>query len=187
GLVAAMLGVWQSGGAYVPLDPGYPAARLADMIADAGLRRVVVDRATAARLAGLLDGLDLVFVDEGTDEDGSEALHPDRLAYVIYTSGSTGKPKGVAISHGSLSLHMNDFIGTYGVTADDVVLQLATISFDVGTEQLLPPLVMGARVVMRGPELLEASALNRLLVAELVSIAGFATAYWQQWLHEVPA
>ncbi|MFX4906867.1 AMP-binding protein, partial [Acinetobacter baumannii] len=60
GLVAAMLGVWQSGGAYVPLDPAYPAARLGDMIADAGLRRVVVDRTTAQQLAGLLDGLDLV-------------------------------------------------------------------------------------------------------------------------------
>ncbi|MFX5660600.1 AMP-binding protein, partial [Acinetobacter baumannii] len=65
----------------------------------------------------------------------TEAIHPDQLAYVIYTSGSTGQPKGVAISHGSLSLHMNDFIGSYGITADDVVLQLATISFDVGTEQ----------------------------------------------------
>ncbi|MFX8836665.1 AMP-binding protein, partial [Acinetobacter baumannii] len=93
-----MLGVWQSGGAYVPLDPAYPAARLGDMIADAGLRRVVVDRTTAQQLAGLLDGLDLVFVDEGIDEDWSEEIHPARLAYVIYTSGSTGKPKGVGVS-----------------------------------------------------------------------------------------
>ncbi|MGQ3028072.1 MAG: amino acid adenylation domain-containing protein, partial [Ferrovibrionaceae bacterium] len=146
GLVAAMLGVWQSGGAYVPLDPGYPAARLADMIADAGLRRVVVDRATAARLAGLLDGLDLVFVDEGTDEDGSEALHPDRLAYVIYTSGSTGKPKGVGVSHGALDRMLMSMAVRPGLTSDDVWLAVTSLSFDIAALELLLPLIVGARL-----------------------------------------
>ena len=37
-LVVAMLAVWEAGGAYLPLDPGYPAGRLAFMLADSRAR-----------------------------------------------------------------------------------------------------------------------------------------------------
>ena len=36
-MVIGLLGMLKAGGAYLPLDPEYPAARLADMVADAGL------------------------------------------------------------------------------------------------------------------------------------------------------
>ncbi|MGG2362367.1 AMP-binding protein, partial [Salmonella enterica] len=88
------------------------------MIADAGVRRVVTDRGTAEALRDLLAGLDLVVIGEVDEDAAALPLHylPGQMAYVIYTSGSTGKPKGVAISHGSLSQHMDDFIGTYGIS-----------------------------------------------------------------------
>ena len=47
-LIAALLGILKSGAAYIPLDPGYPAARIAQMIASADLKTVV----TTAALAG---------------------------------------------------------------------------------------------------------------------------------------
>ncbi|MEZ2133210.1 AMP-binding protein, partial [Sinorhizobium sp. CB9] len=60
GLVAALIGIMRSGAAYVPLDPSYPADRLAHMIKDSRITRVVTDAATRQTLAGLLEGLDTV-------------------------------------------------------------------------------------------------------------------------------
>ncbi len=112
-LITALLGVWKAGGAYLPVDPGYPAGRIAFMLADAAPVAVV----TVAGLAGLVpDGVRLVVADDpvtagelaGLDEgmlaegERRERLKPGHPAYVIYTSGSTGMPKGVAITHRGL-------------------------------------------------------------------------------------
>jgi amino acid adenylation domain-containing protein/non-ribosomal peptide synthase protein (TIGR01720 family) len=189
GLVAGLLGILKAGGAYVPLDPTYPPARLRAMIEDAGVRRIVTDSGTARRLPDLLAGCELVIVSEVDDEPTRSLdlpIHADQLAYVIYTSGSTGKPKGVAISHGALSLHIDEFLGRYAVGSADRVSQFATISFDIAAHELLPPLTVGACVVMRGPEMWDSDTLNRELSDERVSVAFLPTAYWQQWLHRLP-
>ena len=67
------------------------------------------------------------------------------LAYVIYTSGSTGRPKGVLIEHGPLALHCRECQEFYELTPEDRVLQFASPSFDASIEQILPPLLSGAR------------------------------------------
>ncbi|MFM0598518.1 condensation domain-containing protein, partial [Paraburkholderia dilworthii] len=106
GLAAALLGIWKAGAAQVPLDPAYPEGRLREMIEDAGVRCVIVDAASAGRLASVLEGCAQVRIVEESAEPDERAvsalrertasIHPDQLAYVIYTSGSTGRPKGVA-------------------------------------------------------------------------------------------
>src|SRR6202012_1706240 len=47
-MIAAILAVWKAGAAYLPLDPGYPADRVAFMLADS----------RAAVLVGTRDVLD---------------------------------------------------------------------------------------------------------------------------------
>src|SRR4051812_13441816 len=98
-LVVGLVAVLKAGGAYVPLDPEYPAARLTEMMTDAGLGVVLTQRAIAPRLA-LPPGPHCVLLDDATSwasaggvlPAGVPSLPPDdllprHLAYMIYTSG----------------------------------------------------------------------------------------------------
>ncbi|MDE1182644.1 non-ribosomal peptide synthetase [Paraburkholderia sp.] len=199
-LAAGVLGVLKSGAAFVPLDPAYPLERLAAMLDDAGIERVLVDQTGAQRLGDLLrdrEAVDIAALADSAETTNESAhadsapcvaaIHPEQLAYVIYTSGSTGRPKGVAITHGTLSQHLDDFIGTYGIAATDKVLQSSTINFDVALHELLPALLMGGQVEMRGPQLWDPETTSRHLIEEKVTFSRIPTAYWQQWLRDPPS
>ncbi|TWS93423.1 amino acid adenylation domain-containing protein, partial [Reyranella sp. CPCC 100927] len=190
GMVAGLLGVLKAGGAFVPLDPAYPEARLREMVQDAGVRCVVTDAATSARLGTVLTGCAQVVVDDVEGESAAgwdDAIAADQLAYVIYTSGSTGRPKGVAITHGALSQHIDDFVACFTLTNADRVLQFSTINFDAAMEQLLPVLTRGGTAILRGAAMWGTNDLNRRLMEEQVTLAYLPTAYWQQWLGDLPS
>ncbi|NIU19183.1 MAG: AMP-binding protein, partial [Actinobacteria bacterium] len=76
---------------------------------------------------------------------------PEELAYVIYTSGSTGRPKGAMNSHRAIVNRLLWMQETYGLTADDRVLQKTPFSFDVSVWELFWPLMTGARLVVARP------------------------------------
>ena len=69
-------------------------------------------------------------------------------AYLIYTSGSTGKPKGVAIPHRAVVNFLTSMAHEPGLAANDVVVAVTTLSFDIAVLELLLPLTRGARVVI---------------------------------------
>ncbi|WP_322029495.1 non-ribosomal peptide synthetase [Paraburkholderia sp. J76] len=192
-LPAALLGVLKAGGAFVPLDPEYPQARLRAMIDDAQVARIVVDASTRESCRDMLAPLRTISAPDARtaalQQPAAQAawnVLPDALAYVIYTSGSTGTPKGVAISHRSLALHLEDFLRDHRIVESDIVLQSSTINFDVALHELLPALIAGARVVMRGPRAWELETLNRTLIDERVTFARIPTALWQQWRIALP-
>ncbi|WP_261991503.1 non-ribosomal peptide synthetase [Streptomyces sp. OR43] len=159
-MVAAVLAVWQAGAAYVPLDPGYPADRLAFMLADSGAAVLVGHRAVAADVAagGELDTV--VWLDDPDtrpalaarpDTSPGVAVHPQQLAYVIYTSGSTGRPKGVQITHGGVMNRISWMQDQHQLTAADRVLHKTPLTFDASVWELLWPLSNGAELVLAAP------------------------------------
>jgi amino acid adenylation domain-containing protein len=159
-MVVALLAVLKAGGAYVPLDPDYPVKRLGLMIEDSGLE-VLVSETT---LRGLLpeDTVPVLWLDEEAQAlaalDGSEIPHDDRRArpedpaYVIYTSGSTGTPKGVSVPHRSVVNLLESVSKRPGMTSEDIVLAVTTLSFDIAVSELILPLFVGACVVIASRE-----------------------------------
>jgi amino acid adenylation domain-containing protein len=172
-MVVALVGIFKAGGAYVPLDPSYPPARLAFMLSDAGapliLTQASLDRDATTLAAMPTDNL-------------HHRLSFDNAAYVIYTSGSTGTPKGVVITHGALSNHCFAVDHEYALRASDRVLQFASLSFDVATEEIFPALLAGAAVVLPRERVLDATQLQKLIEHERVSVLNLPAQFWLEWL-----
>src|SRR5262249_34191481 len=102
--------------------------------------------------------------------DGEPTTRPDvsaaleRTAYVLYTSGSTGRPKGVAVGHLALANFLRSMAREPGLSADDTLVAVTTLSFDIAGLELYLPLAVGARlVVARREEASDPRVLERLL------------------------
>ncbi|MBQ36538.1 MAG: non-ribosomal peptide synthetase [Gemmatimonadaceae bacterium] len=173
-LVPVLLGILRAGAAYVPLDPEFPLERRCYMAADAGLSAVVAD----AGVADLdLPGVPVLLIDaddgSGEGPPDSEAVVPGPagardLAYVIYTSGSTGRPKGVAIEHRALVNFLGAMAQETGFTADDTLLAVTTLSFDIAALELFLPLMIGGRIEIAT----SATAADGHRLAELLRSSG---------------
>ena len=186
-LVVALLAILQAGGAYVPLDSDDPAERLAHALTDSGVPVLL----TQERLLGRLPahGARTLLIDGAAVEKGDAAppppneasgVGPGNLAYVIYTSGSTGKPKGTMNTHRGIVNRLLWMQETYGLGADDRVLQKTPFSFDVSVWEFFWPLLTGARLVMARPGGHKDSGyLVRTIVAEEITTLHFVPSMLQ--------
>ncbi|HEU0077893.1 MAG TPA: amino acid adenylation domain-containing protein, partial [Longimicrobiaceae bacterium] len=162
-MMVGLLGVLKAGGAYVALDPSYPPERLRYMLQDSAPAVLLTQGRlrTGASSRGLLQEVRVPVValdaDAGSWSEQPETnparggLTPDHLAYVIYTSGSTGRPKGVMVAHRSLANVLSWMQEAWQLTGRDVVLQKTPYSFDASLRELLPPLLVGGRLVLARP------------------------------------
>jgi amino acid adenylation domain-containing protein len=158
--LVVMVAIFKSGAAYLPLDPRAPEKRWRQIIEQSRASLVIADtefiapvtralQNDAAHNPALLSSgelLDRHTGQEGEDENLPHRSAPDNLAYVIYTSGSTGVPKGAMIEHRGMLNHLYAKIQDLGLTADDVVAQTASQSFDISVWQFLAPLLAGGRI-----------------------------------------
>jgi amino acid adenylation domain-containing protein/thioester reductase-like protein len=160
-LPVALLGILKSGGAYVPLDPAFPPARIDFMVSDSGLDLVLADAEFTGRFPDHVRTIDPRGqwpVDSPQSPVGSHPApgtrhqSPDDLAYVIYTSGSTGFPKGVRIPHRAAANFLMAMIERPGLSADDVLYAVTTLSFDISVLELFLPLAVGATVAIAAEE-----------------------------------
>ncbi|HLW00769.1 MAG TPA: amino acid adenylation domain-containing protein [Ktedonobacterales bacterium] len=152
-MLVGLLGILKAGGAYVPLDPTYPSERLAFMLEDSHATVLVTQEPLRAQLPTgslnvvSLDG-DQAHLAEQPRENLPPSAQPDNLAYVIYTSGSTGKPKGVQVLQRALVNFLLSMQQQPGLAADDRLLAVTTLSFDIAGLELLLPLSVGAQVIV---------------------------------------
>lgn len=204
-LVIGLLGILKAGGAYVPLDPGYPQERLAFMLEDSQVPVLLTQQHLSERLperqppmppqrteggpevASLSFKAHVVCLDtdwetitQQSQENPKTGVMAKNLAYTIYTSGSTGKPKGVQIAHRAVVNFLNSMRQEPGLTNQDVLLAVTTISFDIAGLELYLPLIVGARIVLVSREVaFDAAQLLKTLAKSGATVMQATPATWQ--------
>ncbi|MCX7899209.1 MAG: AMP-binding protein, partial [Methylocystis sp.] len=184
-IIVAVLGVLKAGAAYLPLDPSYPPERLAFMIGDAQPLLTITREALVGRLP---EGASPFILDAIANSRGESAepiplrAAADNLAYVIYTSGSTGKPKGASITRGNLFNLTRGQILFHRFDANDRLLQLASLSFDMSVEEIFPALCAGAALVLAPARFTESwERFNAFLHDNAVTFVNAPTAVWRDF------
>ncbi|UHQ22824.1 amino acid adenylation domain-containing protein [Lysobacter sp. 5GHs7-4] len=156
-LLVAMLAIGFAGAAYLPLDPDAPDERIAQMLEDAAPTLLLTSPTLAPRLARLGTPVTTLAPDARAYAiSAPRAFDLSTLqarAYVLYTSGSTGRPKGVEVGHDNLSNLLEAMRRQLRPLAADRFLAVSTVIFDVAALELFLPLIVGARTVIAGADI----------------------------------
>ena len=187
-LPVVILGVLKAGAGYLPLDVSFPEARLSAILCDSQCEYLVTTKLTECfrEFAGIrLNVKDLKALDKDvkTPRAISVQRKPAQTAYLIYTSGSTGKPKGVCIGSGELLNLLVSMTHEPGIKADDCLLAVTTVSFDIAILELLGPLMVGGCVHLAGSDVVaDGHALIRLIDSVKPSVMQATPSTWSMLL-----
>jgi amino acid adenylation domain-containing protein len=153
--IVAVLAVLSVGAIYVPIDPELPTIRIQQII-DSTEATLALTQSVYLESLKIQHGneLNLVAIDELADFDQADYIKlqsrscPTDLAYIIYTSGSTGVPKGVMIDHRGAVNTILDINRRWQVTANDRILALSSLSFDLSVYDIFGVLAVGGAIVL---------------------------------------
>ena len=186
-MLIALLAILKTGAAYVPLDPEYPRKRIEFMLSDSSAKLLITTSEHAGKFTASVPEILI-------DREQENLLHyssanPDRaingtdLAYIIYTSGSSGQPKGTQIEHGSLVNFLNSMQKAPGMTSDDRLLAVTTISFDIAGLEFYLPLITGASLIIADNEAIkDGRILNGLIRSEQITIMQATPSTWRMMI-----
>lgn len=146
--ILMVLGVLSLGAAYVPISYDQPMERVYDILNTGEVKYIVTDHKKHTQFLG-----------RGTVILGSDYVNYDthispvfpavkETAYIIFTSGSTGIPKGVVISHENACNTIADMNKRFSVTAEDSLLAVSELSFDLSVYDLFGMLECGGCFVL---------------------------------------
>lgn len=178
--IPLIIGALKAGATYIPIDAKTPQERIEYILQDSGAQFVISDLDTEFTTQHcqyitinqlLHPAKSCILPYQGNNTAPSSDL--PQTAYIIYTSGTTGKPKATPIS--SKSLHQlihNILFHNRWIDSDDVVLQMASISFDASVVDIFSTLYAGATLVIATEqERKDVRLLLNLLQRERISFA----------------
>jgi long-chain acyl-CoA synthetase len=128
------LAILSVGAVTVGIYPTSTPAAVGYILKHSGARWVFVEnQAQRERLAGVLEGLEVIVIDSGLDafrrlgdvavvERRQREVQPDDLATLVYTSGTTGPPKAVALTHRALLATSRSGSRFLGARPDDLAV-----------------------------------------------------------------
>ncbi|MDQ0937557.1 amino acid adenylation domain-containing protein [Streptomyces turgidiscabies] len=172
-LVVTLLAVLKSGAAYLPVDPSYPADRVGHMLDDAAPALTLTEPVAEAVLAGYA-------ATELSDAELRAPRSPAHPAYTIYTSGSTGRPKGVVVPHKAFGNFLAAMGRRFAPGADDRLLAVTTVGFDIAGLEIFLPLLHGAVLVLADEETAkDPHALLRAVPTRRITMVQATPSLWQ--------
>jgi len=177
-IATGLLAILKCGAAYVPMDPAFPAERLAYMIEDARMPVILTQKSLTLPASNAK----AVLIDEVSSSSPFTPVSRDAedLAYVIFTSGSTGRPKGVRLPHRAVVNFLNSMRREPGLTENDVLLAVTTLSFDIAGLEIFLPLTTGATVVIATRDMvIDGHALVREIEQQGISVLQATPSTWR--------
>ncbi|MGD9824694.1 amino acid adenylation domain-containing protein, partial [Desulfobacter sp.] len=149
--VVGVLGVLYSGAAYLPVDASMPKERLHHILKNGNVD-LALTQSWRDKDIDWPEGVKRFSVDKAGLVDERAPLVPvqdiNDLAYVIYTSGSTGEPKGVMIDHRGAVNTILDINKRFDIGAEDRVIGLAELSFDLSVYDIFGTLATGGTLIL---------------------------------------
>ncbi|WP_216595498.1 polyketide synthase [Myxosarcina sp. GI1] len=189
--IVAILGILKAGGVYVPIDPTYPQERLKWMLEDSQSPIILTQSKLIDKLSFARAKIICLERDWGKDLKLNSLIQPFEIestapAYINYTSGSTGKPKGVVVPHRGV---VRLVFGTNFTPLDgnQILLQLAPISFDAATLEIWGALLHGGCCVLYPDNSLpEPQTLRRVIEENGVTTVWLTAALFNTLITEAP-
>ena len=192
-MLIGLLGILKAGGTYIPLDPAFPQERLTFMLEDSGVNFLVTESRetypnTVMRDSAIGTSLhNVINLDTDWELITRQPTHNldfqadfEGLAYIIYTSGSTGKPKGVQILHRALVNCLESMQHHPGLSVNDTLLSVTTLSFDIAALELYLPLIAGACLAIASREIaIDGSKLAQTLATTQTTVMQATPATWR--------
>jgi len=186
-MLITLLAVLKTGAAYIPLDPEYPKDRIEYMLDDSQAKLLITSRQYANHFNTQAEQLFIEDIWSLLPNHASAAPNVttsgNDLAYILYTSGSTGRPKGVPIEHHSLANLLLSMQNQPGISNNDVLLSVTTISFDIAALELFLPLITGAKLIITDTQTTKDSrVLLKTIQTHRVSIMQATPNTWRMML-----
>jgi amino acid adenylation domain-containing protein len=181
-MVTGLLAILKCGAAYVPMDPSFPAERLGFMVEDAHMKVILSQQNLHASLPS--SAATIVRIDENVGPFLTPfsplEISAEDTAYVIFTSGSTGRPKGVRIPHSAVVNFLNSMRREPGLTPEDILLSVTTLSFDISGLEIFLPLTTGAETVIATRDTtIDGNRLAQTLTQSNITVLQATPATWR--------
>ena len=176
-LYIAIYSILKAGGAYVPIDPELPNSRIKDIIHEAKLKYIILNKNHDDILSN--NNIEKIYIND--DQTISEIKNKNTsnikkvnkssdLAYVIYTSGSTGMPKGVMCSHKGVANTILTAADIFKISQNSRILQIGNITFDTSVLDMNLAFYLGATLISASKdEIRDPFLLRQILVKNRVT------------------